>query len=137
MGLAWLFLSFQGRIGRAVWWLVIAGTLCLDRALYYMTRGSDDFTLYAVGGVAVSAMQIAPTVKRLHDVGRSGWWYFPYFVLPAVLYLLAVESVDPEASIVFILMTFAGLMIILWAIFEMGFVRGPRGPNRYGDDPLD
>ncbi len=132
MGLAWLFLSFQGRVNREVWWLVIAGTACLDRALYYMT-GSAGLSSYLVFGLVVAALQIAPTVKRLHDVGRSGWWFFPYFVLPGILYAVAFSS---ENNILFILSTFAGLMLLLWAVFELGFVKGPERDNRYGPDPL-
>ena len=116
-----------------MWWLVVACTLCLDRAFFYLLRNADDVAAYTFAGLAISALQIAPTVKRLHDVGRAGWWFVPYFVLPALLLVIAVNT--PNAAL-YVLTSFAGLMIILWAIFELGVVRGPPGANRYGRDPL-
>ena len=132
MGLAWLFLSFNGRIGREVWWLVVAFRLCLDRALYPLV-GDEEASNYLTVALALAALQIAPTVKRLHDVGRSGWWFFPYVVLPGVLYYVAVSTGN---NIVFVLASFAGLILAMWVIFELGFVKGSARDNRYGHDPL-
>ena len=50
---------------------------------------------------------ISVTVRRLHDIDKSGWWYFINFV-PAI----------------------GGL----WALVLM-CIDGTRGPNQYGPDP--
>lgn len=130
--MAWLFLSFEGRVNRELWWLVMGLALCLDLTFNLMLRSSDGGS-YITLAILVNAIQIAPTVKRLHDVGRSGWWIAPYFVGPLALFLIAIGS---SSNIVFVVAFFAGLLLLLWAIFELGFVKGPERDNRYGPDPL-
>jgi hypothetical protein len=51
---------------------------------------------------------LALQTKRWHDRGASGWWNLLSFV--------------PILSI--------------WAFIECGFLRGTKGNNRYGQDPL-
>ncbi|GHU87403.1 hypothetical protein AGMMS49941_10860 [Deferribacterales bacterium] len=51
---------------------------------------------------------INPLIKRCHDRNRSGW-----FIL---LFLVPIVN--------------------LWAIIELGFLRGTVGDNKYGCDPL-
>ncbi len=52
--------------------------------------------------------QITISVRRLHDIGRSGFWYLLNFV------------------------PFGGLVLLFWAC-----VGSDLGPNDYGDDPRD
>jgi uncharacterized membrane protein YhaH (DUF805 family) len=49
---------------------------------------------------------ITATVRRLHDIGRSGWWYLLCFV------------------------PLGGLVVLYWT-----FVRGDTGDNAYGPPP--
>ena len=51
---------------------------------------------------------LAVNVKRWHDRGRSGWWVF----------VAAVPLIGP-----------------IWAIVELGFLRGTVGWNDHGCDP--
>jgi uncharacterized membrane protein YhaH (DUF805 family) len=50
---------------------------------------------------------VAVSVRRLHDLDRSGWW---------------------------LLLTLTGIGIILLLIWDC--MRGTPGPNRFGPDPL-
>ncbi len=36
--------------------------------------------LYGAYVLAIIIPNIAITIRRLHDIGRSGWWIFIYFV---------------------------------------------------------
>lgn len=47
-------------------------------------------------------------IKRFHDRNKSGWWIFLHFI-PAI----------------------GGI----WALIELGFLKGTPGPNRFGADP--
>jgi uncharacterized membrane protein YhaH (DUF805 family) len=58
--------------------------------------------------VATLCAATTVAVKRLHDRNRSGWFLWLYFV-PIV-----------------------GVIVLL----EIGFLRGTRGPNRFGPDPF-
>ncbi len=53
--------------------------------------------------------QIAVAIRRLHDTDRSGWWLLLWFI------------------------PFFG-WIVLFIFLVMG---GTRGPNRFGDDPVE
>jgi uncharacterized membrane protein YhaH (DUF805 family) len=35
-----------------------------------------------------------------------------------------------------LIFSLASLAVSLWALVELGFLRGTAGPNRYGPDPL-
>ena len=80
-------------------------------------------------------MHSAVTIKRLHDRDKSAWWYLLYGIAPFGFFLLAIylwtARVLEAASILFVL-SFVGL---IWAIIELGFLRGTAGPNRYGPAP--
>jgi uncharacterized membrane protein YhaH (DUF805 family) len=69
-------------------------------------------------------------IKRLHDRDKSGWWLLVFYVLPGVLNTIG-ESL--AAGWIFSLASFA---VSIWALVELGFLRGTAGPNRYGPDPL-
>ena len=54
-------------------------------------------------------MGLATATKRYHDRNKSGWW---------------------------ILIVFVPVIGAIWYFVECGFLRGTRGPNPYGPDPL-
>lgn len=53
---------------------------------------------------------LAVSIKRCHDRGRSGW---------------------------FILISLIPIVGGIWLLIELGFLRGTIGSNRFGPDPLD
>jgi len=85
--------------------------------------------LYLVIGLGLIIPSIAVSVRRLHDIDRSGWWV-------AVFYGLAVLSgafgQDGSAlGLVFNLVYVAAAITLL--VFTL--LPGTRGPNRFGEDP--
>jgi len=124
-----LLFSFNGRINRAKFWLVLIAAdvvfLVLCGILFAVTGMSMDVapdgTPSMVGGgvigglialllvVAVVWIGLAMGVKRYHDRNKSGWWV-----------LIALVPVIGG----------------LWYLIEAGFLRGTGGPNQYGPDPL-
>ena len=52
---------------------------------------------------------IGVSIRRLHDIGRTGWW---------------------------ILIALVPVIGGLWYLIECGFLPGTPGPNNYGADPL-
>jgi uncharacterized membrane protein YhaH (DUF805 family) len=71
-------------------------TLQLDRAAWMALP-----VLLAIGALA------AATIKRLHDIGKSGWW--------ALTILVPVIG-------------------LAWQIIECGFIAGDDGDNQFGRD---
>jgi uncharacterized membrane protein YhaH (DUF805 family) len=118
--------SFQGRFNRAKWWLVgigsgvaeaiavaiifaIFGAPQVDAAGNITDINPISVVLIVIVFVVVIWVGVAAAVKRYHDRNKSGWW---------------------------ILIIFVPLIGSIWYLIECGFLRGTRGPNAYGPDPL-
>ena len=77
------YADFRGRARRKEYWyfvlfnaLISAVLGGIDYAIISMTDGSVSFTfLSTIYSLAVLIPGLAVVVRRLHDVGRSGWWY--------------------------------------------------------------
>lgn len=102
------YFDFNGRARRAeLWWfflvyLVIAVVLGVIQNIVGLGT-----ILSGLFGLAMLLPNLGVQVRRLHDTGRSGWWWL-------------------------IALTVIGLiLLIVWACQE-----GTKGPNRFGPDPL-
>ena len=129
----WLFFSFEGRINRAIWWAVVAGTLFLDVGIFLLTFDWESQTLTLAVGLVALALRIAPSVKRLHDRNKSGAWLWLYFGAPQAFLALSLMAVDVETASLLAFLTF-GLLIAV--IIDLGAIVGTPGNNRFGPDPL-
>jgi uncharacterized membrane protein YhaH (DUF805 family) len=157
-----LLFSFKGRIQRLYWWVTtiavgaVAGITTTLLELGAQSSGKlvldpDTHALAPTGifGIAVTIIglanlwiNLALSVKRLHDRDRSGVWVFLEIMLLslAVFVTVVAIAVPKEHGSPWIIM--AGLTGLLafalgvWLFVEMGFLRGTRGPNRFGPDPL-
>ncbi len=147
MNMSWLFFSLEGRINRSIWWMVMGATLCLDFGVFLLTANWASSALTIIVGLVALALRIAPTVKRLHDRNKSGWWTVAYFGVPYALslYVLSLIPAIEEGSAIVIdsalantvsLFSFIMLGIVVWVIVDLGIAEGTRGDNKYGADPL-
>ncbi|WP_288929491.1 DUF805 domain-containing protein [uncultured Maritimibacter sp.] len=108
------YVEFNGRARRAeFWWFIlfvfVVSTILslIDMALFEGVL-QDIGPLSAIFTLITLIPAIAVTGRRLHDVGRSGWWQL-LFLLPVIGFLV----------------------ILFWAV-----QKGTEGPNDYGRDPL-
>jgi uncharacterized membrane protein YhaH (DUF805 family) len=165
MNLFHLLFGFSGRINRGKYWLAvvlwlvfwaIALPACLLAGFYILgtnlvdgelPSGSDwleklvhmtlDYvvlfiiflTLVSVSWVSAFAIGI----KRLHDRNKNGWLIVLFYVAPSILGGVANTS---EQAVVSFVLGLASFVISIWALVELGFLRGTVGPNPYGPDPL-
>lgn len=67
---------------------------------------------------------VAVQVRRLHDLGVSGWWYLVFIVAGGALD--QVPNVGPSLN---------SLISLGWIVWM--FMPGTKGANRYGEDPKD
>jgi uncharacterized membrane protein YhaH (DUF805 family) len=117
-------LDFEGRARRKEYWMfslingvivfVLAGSLIMGIYLRSSHGKSDvpwNFTVFAFLTLFFSVffLSLAVTVRRLHDVGLSGWWYF--------------ISLVPS---------FGGICLLIFTLLDST----PR-PNAYGPNPKD
>jgi uncharacterized membrane protein YhaH (DUF805 family) len=137
-----LMFGYDGRVGRLYFFL---GFLAFV-AIISLLLGNVEEAVAGTGDVGrhVAVMFIigigiwmhsAIAIKRLHDRDKAAGWYLVYGAAPVGIFIAAiyfyVERIPAAAWILFIA-SFAGL---IWAIVELGFLRGTRGPNRFGPEP--
>jgi Predicted membrane protein len=80
------YVTFTGRASRSEfwWWALftflggLAASL-IDGVLFGFGRGMAS-PLNGLFSLAVLLPSIAVGVRRLHDIGRSGWWYLLIFI---------------------------------------------------------
>ena len=108
---------FNGRATRSEYWffvlfafLVVVAASILDSMLnmvvFEPAMGGNMLATLAM--LALLLPQLSAAVRRLHDLGRSGWWYLIGLV-PVV----------------------GGAVLLIWFC-----LRGTEGDNRFGPDPL-
>jgi uncharacterized membrane protein YhaH (DUF805 family) len=104
------YATFQGRACRSEYWwfglfcmIVGFGLMVISRAVLGGTG-----VLNMLFTLAIFLPSTAVLVRRLHDIDKSGWWYFIIFI-PVI-----------------------GLILYLFWMCK----KGTSGPNRFGGDPL-
>jgi uncharacterized membrane protein YhaH (DUF805 family) len=144
MSLTQLLFSFQGRLNRQPYWLIgIAIAVVMALMLIFAVTnalldddigGSTLAILVIFGLLYIPAIWIGFAIgaKRLHDRDKSAWWLLVFYILPSVLSQIGYQM-GILGGLVFSL---ASLAVAIWAFVELGCLRGTRGPNRYGPDPL-
>jgi uncharacterized membrane protein YhaH (DUF805 family) len=151
--------SFRGRVNRVRYWrfilliifleLIIAAIVAALEQLRVNT--SDNSIVIAIETIVLIALSgpfflialvgnFAMTAKRLHDRNKSGWWQVVTYVVS--VFLVTVANLHDQQQIgsqVFLLAAIVGLLgylVTMWILVEVAFIRGTRGDNRFGPDPL-
>jgi uncharacterized membrane protein YhaH (DUF805 family) len=134
----YLFTSFEGRINRKPYWLgsltLMAAFMVLLLLLFALVGFFGLFIGYIILAILVIYPSLALMVKRFHDRDKSGWWalvfYVPTFINGGVSY----SAPESGISMVIGLVT---LVVTIWLIIELGFLKGKPGSNDYGPNPLE
>ena len=107
------YVTFSGRAARSQYWywalfciLVGIGSVVIDAALFPQSYMRP---VNAIAELVLFLPTLAVSIRRLHDLDRSGWWFLLIFV-PLI----------------------GGIWLLVWFC-----MRGTVGPNRFGSDPLD
>ncbi|MGD0864821.1 MAG: DUF805 domain-containing protein [Rhizomicrobium sp.] len=145
------FFSFNGRLNRAKQWLFLG--LILVPALVYegfvtnylgvswkevgrlfstdgfnTPTGQKALTLMLPLWLIIAFLSLTIGVKRLHDRNKNGLWIILFIYVPWALGFL---HSDPMG-----VFRIAALALNIWAFIELYCLRGTRGDNRFGPDPL-
>ncbi len=144
------YFKFSGRLNRKPYWLrtlaIYAVILVVFLIAGLLAGGAGpvagggmsavQMVVFAIAGiVALVAIiaSIALQVRRLHDRNKSGWWLVFFAIVPTLIQLGFAIPGDPTLALVGIGIS---LIISIWYLVEIGFLRGTDGPNRFGHDPL-
>lgn len=105
------YVTFSGRAARSEYWywvlfgfIVAVVSVILDSAIFPY---SDTGPIQVITSLALLLPGVAMSVRRLHDIDRTGWWVLITFTIIGVI------------------------LLIVWACFK-----GTTGTNRFGPDPL-
>ena len=136
--------SFQGRTNRGRFWLTAIAIYGILIASAFVSVGLSSLSpffaiLFLPIVLAALVASLANAVRRLHDRAKSGWWLFLFAGVPGVFLLplqIMRNSADPGAAGFAALCALISLPFSIWALVEMGCLRGSVGANRFGDDPL-
>ena len=103
------YVVFNGRSSRSeLWWWALF-TIIGYAVFAVVDSIIGTFPLlYYLWALAVFLPGLAVSVRRLHDLDKSGWWILIEFI--------------PLIGIIILLIWFVG--------------RGTEGPNQFGEDPL-
>jgi len=80
------YADFGGRARRSEYWYFTLVNLLISIPLQLAARLTEGglslafAIVYAAYVLAIFVPALAVSIRRLHDVGRSGWWYFLIFI---------------------------------------------------------
>jgi uncharacterized membrane protein YhaH (DUF805 family) len=147
MDYVWYLFRFDGRINRARCWQAATMPKSVNFGLNdifnildpqaWRSLSSANFTalfIQTVGTLLFLWVYLATSVKRLHDRDKSGWWMLLFFVMPG-LYSQFGGRLEEDSWFAFLMGTNA-LVFSVWGFVEMYCLKGSKGTNRFGTDPL-
>ena len=137
-----LLFGYDGRIGRLYCFLGFLAFVAIIGFLSGIaedaTAGTGDIGRYVALVVIVGTgiwIHSAVTIKRLHDRDKSAAWYLIFGVAPLGLFIAAIYFYGARAFEISLILFFVSIAGLIWAIVELGFLRGTPGPNRFGPAP--
>jgi len=141
MNILHLLFGFSGRINRAKFWLaalIYLVVFLVGMTLVMMTTSSMTviYTAAAILYVPLGISGIAVGIKRLHDRNKSGRWLLLFYGVPLVLNLFGYYALDDDdPGLLGHILMYVSFAINIWALVELGCLRGTIGANQYGTDP--
>jgi uncharacterized membrane protein YhaH (DUF805 family) len=140
-----LLFGFQGRIGRGQFWLALllwTAVFLVAIVLGMLVSSSPDalFSAALILYILIVILLLPVALKRLHDRNKRGWWLVLFLGLPTAILLLdaffAGDEPMSEPPVWLQIVQYLGLAISVWALVELGFIRGTIGTNPHGPDPV-
>ena len=144
------YVTFEGRARRREYWMFVLFNVIfsiilgfLDAIFFkaYIIPGKMGY-LGTIYGLFVFLPSLAVIVRRLHDIGRSGWWLAGYYGLAIVcgilmlvgsVMIIAGRTAGIVLSLVDLLVFFvAGIWMLVWMCRD-----SQPGHNAYGPNPKE
>ena len=137
------YVDFNGRAGRAEFWMFYGVTSMIQSvfsiAINARQGGEIDAVtpismIYLVYFIVMFIPALAVGVRRLHDIGKSGWYLAGALILSVILAIAigvaAAMQSNVEAIVLMIL-----LMILMLAFYIVPMLKGQPGENKWGPNP--
>lgn len=141
-----LFMSMEGRIGRQNYWIGLVILIVIGIIISQLIAFLFGYTnllarlLNFIYVIAIAYPAYALMAKRFQDRGKNGTLagiLIGLSILGALLGLFGLTG-DPLAPNTFgTILGLATLVVAIWYLIELGFLRGTVGANEYGPDPVE
>jgi uncharacterized membrane protein YhaH (DUF805 family) len=134
-----LYANCNGRARRKEFWMFYL----FDLIFIMVTSVLDDMLgttvvtwLYLL---TVFIPRLSVIVRRLHDIGKSGWWIFWLWILPYIPVMLCLIMLDllPQSEPVVGTILVIGLILYVVLYMTILVKDGDPGDNRYGKNPKE
>jgi len=132
------YATFTGRAQRSEFWYFVLLFVIAEIAGIIIDEATDT----GVAGKLITLVLFLPFLavfaRRLHDIGRTGWWV----LLPFVPVLISTWIIIVETPGVFDISSGSGIgaivvtLIVSILLLVWCSSRGTSGQNRFGPDPL-
>ena len=122
--------DYQSRSSRSEFWWFYAFSLIItlfDAIISSAVESIGYLIISIIISIGIFIPFISLTIRRLHDIDLSGWWYLFYSVVPLIIVLIALAS-----SFYLIFISF---FIYIYFVYLM-VKKGTEGLNKFGNDPL-
>ena len=95
------YANFNGRASRSEFWWFVLANFIISIILGYVDRSIGTQFISTLYGLAVLIPGIAVSVRRLHDIGKSGWnllWGLIPIIGAIILIIWYVKESYPEEN---------------------------------------
>jgi uncharacterized membrane protein YhaH (DUF805 family) len=88
------FATFSGRATRSEFWWFYLFTLLLT----WFAQMAVGVSISSIVSIAMILPLWAAGARRLHDIGRTGWWQLIAFTLIGIIVLIVFYATDSEKA---------------------------------------
>ena len=141
------YANFNGRARRSeYWWFTVAHIIIvtilslLDNGLGLTFGSGNSGVLKTIYSLLIFIPSLAVAVRRLHDVGKSGWLLLIVYGLIIAFAVgmfvsgYATGMAGGDFGIAFIIPVLGIIAVGVWMLILL-FTEGDRCTNKYGSDP--
>ena len=149
------FVGFDGRLNRQAWWLstialivagivinLILGAIMGTGLMLSLEQMADPAVMQkymwqnAIVALITAYPSLALAIKRRHDRNNNGYDAAALIIIGVLYSLLGAVGVVTMGGTVQMIFGLVFLVLGIWVIIQLGFLKGTAGPNNYGPDPL-
>lgn len=93
------YADFSGRARRKEYWMFFLINIIIGIVLGFLATILKTGILSTIYSLAVLIPGIAVCIRRLHDIGKSGWWWFIALIpLVGPIWLLVLVCTEGDSS---------------------------------------
>ena len=130
------YVDFKGRAPRSeFWWFLLFHWICLYVSRWLGQALELGNIIAGVVNLVLLLPLLSIQVRRLHDVGWSGWWVFWFYASALSVFILQASTDPSNASLLFLILglVYIAIVLLFMLVVIVQYLRGshPNG-KKYG-----